>query len=199
MNRPRNPSLRDRPSRLGRTDAAIYLNLSLFFLVNFSNLRNLRNLRIEKVFPTVLELTIDISAPSARIAPNQAKRERLRTNMPRYEFQCENCSHTFELTQRFSDPPPKKCPRCQGPVQKVFHPVGIIFKGSGFHVNDYGKYGAKDNGGSPPPAESRGDSSAKPSDRSHPPSREPRSDGGAGSGDGASATPPKEKVPAAED
>lgn len=63
--------------------------------------------------------------------------------MPTYEYECEACHHTFELTQRFTDPPPKACPRCQGRVRKVFHPVGIIFKGSGWHVTDYDKHGAK--------------------------------------------------------
>jgi putative FmdB family regulatory protein len=63
--------------------------------------------------------------------------------MPRYEYECEKCHHTFELTQRFSDPPARECPRCHGPVRKVFYPVGIIFKGSGWHVTDYDKNGAK--------------------------------------------------------
>lgn len=59
--------------------------------------------------------------------------------MPRYEYQCDSCGHRFERTQRVDDPPVKACPKCQGSVRKVFFPVPVIFRGSGFHVTDYGR------------------------------------------------------------
>jgi putative FmdB family regulatory protein len=58
--------------------------------------------------------------------------------MPVYEYRCEN-GHTFEVTQRMSDDPVTKCTICGAPVQRVFHPVAVHFKGSGFYTTDYGK------------------------------------------------------------
>lgn len=56
--------------------------------------------------------------------------------MPTYEYRCEECGIVFERMQRFSEEPIKVCPECNGPVRRVIHPVGIIFKGSGFYVTD---------------------------------------------------------------
>jgi putative FmdB family regulatory protein len=58
--------------------------------------------------------------------------------MPIYEYRCEN-GHTFEVLQRMSDEPITKCQVCGAPVQRVFHPVAVHFKGSGFYNTDYGK------------------------------------------------------------
>src|SRR3954451_6001009 len=58
--------------------------------------------------------------------------------MPIYEYRCEN-GHTFEVMQRMSDDPLTECSICGAPVQRVFHPVAIHFKGSGFYNTDYGK------------------------------------------------------------
>jgi putative FmdB family regulatory protein len=58
--------------------------------------------------------------------------------MPIYEYRCEN-GHTFEVMQRMSDDPLTECSQCGAPVQRVFHPVAIHFKGSGFYNTDYGK------------------------------------------------------------
>lgn len=64
--------------------------------------------------------------------------------MPTYEYQCKGCGHRFDAVHRISDPAPANCPMCgEGPIQKIFTSVGIIFKGSGFHVNDYRKSGEK--------------------------------------------------------
>jgi putative FmdB family regulatory protein len=57
--------------------------------------------------------------------------------MPIYEYRCEN-DHTFELQQRFSDDPVSTCKVCGAPVRRVFHPVAVHFKGSGFYNTDYG-------------------------------------------------------------
>src|SRR2546423_5715054 len=58
--------------------------------------------------------------------------------MPIYEYRCEN-GHTFEVLQRMSDEPVKKCEVCGAAVHRVFHPVAVHFKGSGFYNTDYGK------------------------------------------------------------
>jgi len=58
--------------------------------------------------------------------------------MPIYEYRCEN-GHTFEVMQKMTDPPVETCPEDGTPVQRVFHPVAVHFKGSGFYNTDYGK------------------------------------------------------------
>jgi putative FmdB family regulatory protein len=58
--------------------------------------------------------------------------------MPVYEYRCEN-GHSFEAVQRMSDDPVAECEVCGAPVQRVFHPVAVHFKGSGFYTTDYGK------------------------------------------------------------
>ena len=61
--------------------------------------------------------------------------------MPTYEFKCEKCGHKFETEQSVSDPAPTKCPSngCRGKVTRVFSAPAIMFKGKGWHVNDYGR------------------------------------------------------------
>lgn len=56
--------------------------------------------------------------------------------MPTYEYQCGTCGNRFEKFQSFSEEPVKICPECGSPVKKVFSPAGIIFKGSGWYIND---------------------------------------------------------------
>jgi putative FmdB family regulatory protein len=57
--------------------------------------------------------------------------------MPIYEYRCEN-GHLFESMQRITDDPVTHCEVCGAPVQRVFHPIAIHFKGSGFYNTDYG-------------------------------------------------------------
>jgi putative FmdB family regulatory protein len=57
--------------------------------------------------------------------------------VPIYEYRCEN-GHLFEVMQKMSDPPVTTCEECGAPVQRVFHPVAVHFKGSGFYNTDYG-------------------------------------------------------------
>lgn len=56
--------------------------------------------------------------------------------MPTYEYACQKCGQHIEVVHGFKDKPPKKCEACGGALQKVFHPVGIVFKGSGFYKTD---------------------------------------------------------------
>jgi len=56
--------------------------------------------------------------------------------MPIYEYECTACRVRFERSQRVHDAPVETCPECGGATRRVFHPVGVIFKGSGFYVTD---------------------------------------------------------------
>src|SRR5919199_1005927 len=57
--------------------------------------------------------------------------------MPIYEYKCDN-GHVFEAMQKMSDDPLSSCEVCGNPVQRVFHPVAVHFKGKGFYTTDYG-------------------------------------------------------------
>ena len=78
--------------------------------------------------------------------------------MPTYEYACRDCGHQLEVVQSFSDDALTECPACAGNLRKVFHAVGISFRGSGFYKTD------SRNGSSstktPEPSESKPD--AKP-------------------------------------
>ncbi len=57
--------------------------------------------------------------------------------MPIYIYQCENCGIRFERFQTFQEQPLTRCPECQrNALRKVYQPVGIVFKGSGFYATD---------------------------------------------------------------
>lgn len=56
--------------------------------------------------------------------------------MPTYEYECTSCGNRVEVFQRLSDDPLTTCERCGGRLRKLFHPVGISFKGSGFYSTD---------------------------------------------------------------
>jgi putative FmdB family regulatory protein len=104
--------------------------------------------------------------------------------LPIYEYRCEN-EHTFEVMQSMSDDPVTACSVCGAPVQRVFHPVAVHFKGSGFYTTDYGRKrsgATSDSTGeskSEPSGDSKGESKgdSKPSDKSA-----TKSDSGSGSG-----------------
>jgi putative FmdB family regulatory protein len=66
--------------------------------------------------------------------------------MPLYEYQCEACSHRFEVIQKFSDPLVEVCPKCGGHVQKLIASPAIQFKGSGWYITDYAKKSGTDAG-----------------------------------------------------
>jgi putative FmdB family regulatory protein len=56
--------------------------------------------------------------------------------MPTYEYECTVCGQHIEVFQRFSEDPLTTCGVCGGKLRKVFHPAGIVFKGSGFYATD---------------------------------------------------------------
>lgn len=58
--------------------------------------------------------------------------------MPIYTYRCENCGVQFDRQQKFSDPALTRCPECnKKTLRKVYQPVGIVFKGSGFYATDH--------------------------------------------------------------
>jgi len=66
--------------------------------------------------------------------------------MPIYEYRCRN-GHNFEVIQSMSDDPVDACEECGAPVERVFHPVAVHFKGSGFYTTDYARKGSGKAGG----------------------------------------------------
>jgi len=88
--------------------------------------------------------------------------------MPVYEYRCDQ-GHTFEVMQRMSDDPVTTCTTCEAPVQRVFHPVAVHFKGSGFYNTDYGKSRGSSSSSStesPPSSEKKSESKAESSSSS---------------------------------
>ena len=80
--------------------------------------------------------------------------------MPIYDYRCTACAHRFELRQTFADDAGAACPQCGEPCLRVMHPVGIVFKGSGWHSTDYrsaSRSGGTDKG--EPSSESKSESS----------------------------------------
>jgi len=56
--------------------------------------------------------------------------------VPTYQYSCTECGERIEAVQKFTDEPLQICSACGGKLRKVFSPVGIVFKGSGFYRND---------------------------------------------------------------
>jgi putative FmdB family regulatory protein len=82
--------------------------------------------------------------------------------MPIYEYRCPK-GHEFEVLHRMDDPPPENCEVCgASPVERVFRPVPIFFKGSGFYTTDYGRGKRKAEPVSSDGAKSEGDGKKAP-------------------------------------
>jgi putative FmdB family regulatory protein len=95
--------------------------------------------------------------------------------MPTYEYRCRN-GHTFEVRQSMADDPVSACEECGAPVERVFHPIAVHFKGSGFYTTDYAKKGAAQAGGD-------GDTKSESADKTEsgkPESSKSKSDKGSG-------------------
>ncbi|MDR1266118.1 MAG: hypothetical protein LBK42_11315 [Propionibacteriaceae bacterium] len=56
--------------------------------------------------------------------------------MPTYQYHCTQCDHDLEVFQKMTDSSLTTCPSCTGRLRKVFSPVGVVFKGSGFYATD---------------------------------------------------------------
>jgi putative FmdB family regulatory protein len=117
--------------------------------------------------------------------------------MPIYEYRCER-GHTFEVMQRMSDDPVASCQTCASRVERVFHPVAVHFKGSGFYNTDYGTRkrshelkeagegtgkSAKDDGSPKAGSDGSGSKESKSSNSSGPAKAQPASSKSASSSD----------------
>jgi len=79
--------------------------------------------------------------------------------MPTYTYQCDNCGVRFERHQKFSEKPLIHCPECsKKTLRKIYTPVGIVFKGSGFYATDH----RSPSGGSRKNGSEKDDSESKP-------------------------------------
>lgn len=56
--------------------------------------------------------------------------------MPTYRYGCDACGHRFDAFQRFADEPLHDCPECGASIRRLIQPVGVVFKGSGWYIND---------------------------------------------------------------
>src|SRR6478672_6645356 len=106
--------------------------------------------------------------------------------MPTYVYECAKCGDEFELYQSFSEDPLKKHPGCGGKVAKVFQPVGIVLKGSGFYKND-SRSGGKRSNGSAAKSESSSEGGSKDGSKSDSTKSEKSSDS---NGSGSDAKKP---------
>jgi putative FmdB family regulatory protein len=102
--------------------------------------------------------------------------------MPIYEYQCQKCG-TFEATQRITEKPLVKCPKCKGKVKKLISNTSFQLKGTGWYITDYARKGK--NGESK--ADSKSESSSKPASESKSESKKSESSSSSG-GKSASAS-----------
>ena len=99
--------------------------------------------------------------------------------MPTYQYTCTECGEQVEVVQKFTDDPLTVCTNCGGRLRKVFSPVGIVFKGSGFYRNDSRK-GSSSDGPAKKDKEPAGSASSDSSSGSS------KDSGSSGSGSGSS-------------
>lgn len=105
--------------------------------------------------------------------------------MPTYEYLCGACGHRLEVVQRFKDDPLTTCDQCGGALRRVFHPVGVVLKGSGFYATD------NRSGKSLQPGEKRSDSSSEKRSESSSASASEKSSGSSSEGSGSSGSSDK--------
>jgi putative FmdB family regulatory protein len=97
--------------------------------------------------------------------------------MPTYEYACKQCGEHVEVVQSFKDEPLTECPACGGPLRKVFAPVGIVLKGSGFYRTD-SRAAAGGSKGAKKEKESTKESASSSSSESSSPKTESKSSAG---------------------
>jgi len=102
--------------------------------------------------------------------------------MPIYTYRCENCGVQFERTQKFTDAPLTRCPECnKKTLRKVYTPVGIVFKGSGFYATDHRSPSGQTSAKQAAAAE-KADKAEKPAETKVEPAKPASSDSSANSG-----------------
>ena len=108
--------------------------------------------------------------------------------MPTYQYACTECGERLEVVQKFTDEPLTVCPACAGKLRKLFSPVGVVFKGSGFYKTDSRSTSKSStaSSGSATPGESKssgsGSEPSKPSTPAASPDSGSSSSGSSGSG-----------------
>jgi len=116
--------------------------------------------------------------------------------MPTYEYKCEN-GHQFEVVQRMADDALTACEVCEAPVQRVFHPIAVHFKGSGFYNTDYG---TRRRSREAEANESKESSGSKGSENgAKPDAKKPETKPGSGSGSGSGKNESSKQSAAAAD
>ena len=92
--------------------------------------------------------------------------------MPIYEYHCTSCGNDLEVFQHMQDPTLTVCPECHGTLKKIYSPVGIVFKGSGFYATDSKNSKSSTSTSSPasPASTDSSSSGSKPADSSGTPS-----------------------------
>ena len=115
--------------------------------------------------------------------------------MPIYLYRCDTCGQNHEALQKVGAPPVESCPHCgANAMRKLIAPVGVIFKGSGFHKNDYtGSGGGKKADSSGDKADQTDKSDSK-SDTPTGPSAPASDSGGGGTSEGTSGAAQSDKV-----
>jgi putative FmdB family regulatory protein len=80
--------------------------------------------------------------------------------VPTYDYRCRDCGHTIEIVHSILEDGPDACDRCRGPLVRVLHPAGVIFKGSGFYSTDSRKSPGSSDGSSAGSSAGAGEGSA---------------------------------------
>ena len=108
--------------------------------------------------------------------------------MPTYQYACTACDERLEVVQKFTDDPLTTCEVCGGPLRKVYSPVGIVFKGSGFYRTD------SRNGSGPSKAKDKDKQDSGSGDGSSNKGEKPAADSGSSDKSGSSETKPAKKA-----
>jgi len=116
--------------------------------------------------------------------------------MPTYQYACTECGERLEVVQKFTDDPLTVCPACEGRLRKLFSPVGVVFKGSGFYKTDSRSTtktaasgsGASTDSKSSAPSESKPSESKPSGGESSTPSKPAASSGSGSTGSGSASS-----------
>lgn len=101
--------------------------------------------------------------------------------MPTYSYRCRDCDTAFDVHQSFTDDSLTECPTCHGSLRKVFSPVGVVFKGSGFYRTDSARSNGARGGSAEKSSESSGSSESSSSSDSSSSKKTADSSGGSSS------------------
>ena len=115
--------------------------------------------------------------------------------MPTYTYRCDSCGHQFDATQKFSDDPLTECPVCGAVIRRVIHPVGVVFKGSGWYITD-SRAKPAESGASETKGDTKGDAGADAPTAEKPAKDAPAADKPAKDAPAKNATPAAAAKPA---